>query len=161
MHKATDSLTDPVANVRSALTAVGAQDTVRRFEEKVPTAAAAAAVLGCEVAAITNSLVFELDGEPLLILASGAARVDTALVADQLGTGKIRRARPEFVLEHTGQEVGGVAPVGHPKKLRTILDTSLQEHCVLWAGAGDHNSMFSISYGELARITAAEPLQVR
>ncbi len=143
------------------MTAAGAQDTVRLFEEKVPTAAAAAAVLGCEVAAITNSLVFELDGEPLLILASGAAKVDTALVAAQVGTGKIRRATPDFVLKHTGQEVGGVAPVGHPQKLRTILDTSLQEHLVLWAGAGDHNSMFSISYEELARITDAEPLQVR
>ncbi|WGM22626.1 YbaK/EbsC family protein [Paenarthrobacter sp. OM7] len=152
---------DPVLNVKSALTAAGVADTVQIFEDEVPTAAAAASVLGCEVAAITNSLIFELDGSPLLILASGAARVDTALVADQLGSGKIRRATPDFVLEHTGQQVGGVAPVGHPEKLRTILDTSLQEHPLLWAGAGDHKSMFSISYEELARITAAEPLQVR
>lgn len=161
MHKATELFYEPVRNVRLALTAAGAQDTVRVFEDKVPTAAAAAAVLGCEVAAITNSLIFELDGEPLLILASGAARVDTGLVADQLGTGHIRRAKPDFVLEHTGQEVGGVAPVGHPKKLRTILDTSLQEHPLLWAGAGDHNSMFSISYEELRAITNAEELRVR
>ncbi|WP_416403069.1 YbaK/EbsC family protein [Arthrobacter sp. LFS091] len=152
---------DPVLNVKSALTAAGVSDTVQIFEDKVPTAAAAASVLGCDVAAITNSLIFELDGAPLLILASGAAKVDTALVAAQLGTGKIRRATPEFVLEHTGQEVGGVAPVGHPKKLRTILDSSLREYPLLWAGAGDHNSMFSISYQELARVTNAEPLQVR
>jgi len=78
-----------------------------------------------------------------------------------LGTGKIRRATPEFVLKHTGQEVGGVAPIGHPQKLRTILDSSLREFPLLWAGAGDHNSMFSISYEELARITDAEPLPVR
>ncbi|VXB32123.1 Aminoacyl-tRNA deacylase [Arthrobacter sp. 9V] len=161
MHKATDSIPGSVLNVKSALILAGAQDTVRIFEDKVPTAAAAAAVLGCEVAAITNSLIFELDGAPLLILASGAAKVDTQLVATQLRTAKIRRAKPDFVLEHTGQEVGGVAPLGHPKKLRTILDTSLQEHPLLWAGAGDHNSMFSISYEELARITAAEPLPVR
>ncbi|KUM38827.1 YbaK/EbsC family protein [Arthrobacter sp. EpRS71] len=161
MHKATDPVHDPVLNVRSALTAAGAEDTVRTFEDKVPTAAAAAAVLGCDVAAITNSLIFELDGEPLLILASGAARVDTGLVAEKLGTGKIRRAKPGFVLHHTGQEVGGVAPVGHPRKLRTILDTSLQEHPLLWAGAGDHNSMFSISYEELKTIANAEELQVR
>ncbi|TVU66353.1 YbaK/EbsC family protein [Paenarthrobacter nitroguajacolicus] len=161
MHKATEPVPDPVLNVRSALVAAGAQDTVRIFAATVPTAAAAASELGCNVAAITNSLIFELDGEPLLILASGAAKVDTALVANQLGTGKIRRAKPEFVLEHTGQEVGGVAPVGHPRRIRTLLDTSLQEHPVLWAGAGDHNSMFSISYEELARITGAEPLQVR
>ncbi|MEQ4565733.1 YbaK/EbsC family protein [Paenarthrobacter sp. CAP02] len=152
---------DPVLSVKSALTAAGVSDTVQIFEDKVPTAAAAASVLGCDVGAITNSLIFELDGAPLLILASGAAKVDTALVAAQLGTGKIRRATPEFVLEHTGQEVGGVAPVGHPKKLRTILDSSLREYPLLWAGAGDHNSMFSISYQELARVTDAEPLQVR
>ncbi|MGO4434389.1 YbaK/EbsC family protein [Paenarthrobacter sp. RAF9] len=152
---------DPVLNVKSALTAAGVSDTVQIFEDKVPTAAAAASVLGCDVAAITNSLIFELDGAPLLILASGAAKVNTALVAAQLGTSKIRRATPEFVLEHTGQEVGGVAPVGHPKKLRTILDSSLREYPLLWAGAGDHNSMFSISYQELARVTDAEPLQVR
>ncbi|ABM09809.1 YbaK/EbsC family protein [Paenarthrobacter aurescens] len=161
MHKATELFHDPVLNVRSALIAAGAEDTVRIFKEKVPTAAAAASALGCDVAAITNSLIFDFDGEPLLILASGAAKVDTTMVADQLGIGKIRRARPEFVLQHTGQEVGGVAPVGHPRKIRTLLDISLQAHPVLWAGAGDHNSMFSISYEELARITAAEPLQVR
>jgi len=97
----------PVALVRSALVDAGVGDTVRTFEAGVPTAAAAAEALGCDLAAITNSLVFELSGEPLLVLASGAARVDTGLVAAQLGTGKIRRASPAFVLEHTGQEVGG------------------------------------------------------
>ncbi|GAB2745105.1 YbaK/EbsC family protein [Arthrobacter bambusae] len=161
MHKATEMVPAPVLNVKSALTAAGAQDTVRTFDDEVPTAAAAASLLGCDVAAIANSLVFELDGAPLLILASGAAKVDTALVAASLGTARIRRASPDFVFEHTGQAVGGVAPVGHPQPIRTILDISLQEHPLLWAGAGDHNSMFSISYSELQRITAAQPLKVR
>ncbi|MDF9749224.1 YbaK/EbsC family protein [Arthrobacter sp. ES3-54] len=156
-----DAIPGPVANVKRALTALGAPDTVTVFDSKVPTAAAAAATLGCDVAAITNSLVFDLGGTPLLILASGAAKVDVHKVAEQLGTGKIRRASPEFVLEHTGQEVGGVAPVGHPEKIRTLLDESLSVHRVLWAGAGDHNSMFSISYEDLHRITGAEELQVR
>jgi prolyl-tRNA editing enzyme YbaK/EbsC (Cys-tRNA(Pro) deacylase) len=161
MHKGTELVPAPVLKVKSALTAAGAQDTVRTFDDEVPTAAAAATLLGCDVAAIANSLVFELDGAPLLILASGAAKVDTALVAASLGTARIRRASPGFVLEHTGQAVGGVAPLGHPRPLRTLLDISLQEHPLLWAGAGDHNSMFSISYSELQRITAAEPLKVR
>ncbi|MFC8038176.1 YbaK/EbsC family protein [Paenarthrobacter sp. NPDC057355] len=161
MPKATENIPAPVLNVKSALTTAGVEDTVRIFETHVPTAAAAATVLGCDVAAITNSLIFELDGGPLLILASGAAKVDTALVATQLGTAKIRRATPDFVLQHTGQEVGGVAPVGHPAPIRTILDASLQDHPVLWAGAGDHHSMFSITYQELARITGAEELRVR
>ncbi|MDP9934109.1 YbaK/EbsC family protein [Paenarthrobacter nicotinovorans] len=161
MPKATENIPAPVLNVKSALTMAGVEDTVRIFETQVPTAAAAATVLGCDVAAITNSLIFELDGGPLLILASGAAKVDTALVAAQLGTAKIRRATPDFVLQHTGQEVGGVAPLGHPAPIRTVLDASLREHPVLWAGAGDHHSMFSITYRDLARITGAEELRVR
>ena len=156
-----DAIPGPVANVKRALTALGAKDTVTVFDSKVPTAAAAAATLGCDLAAITNSLVFDLGGTPLLILASGAAKVDVHKVAEQLGMGKIRRASPEFVLEHTGQEVGGVAPVGHPEKIRTLLDESLAAHRVLWAGAGDHNSMFSISYEDLHRITGAEEMPVR
>ncbi|KQR63438.1 aminoacyl-tRNA deacylase [Arthrobacter sp. Leaf337] len=156
-----DSIPEPVANVKRTLTALGADDTVTVFDSRVPTAAAAAATLGCDLAAITNSLVFDVDGAPLLILASGAARVDVRKVAEQLGTGKIRRASPEFVLQHTGQEVGGVAPVGHPEKIKTLLDTSLKTHGVLWAGAGDHNSMFSITYDELQKITGAEEMAVR
>jgi len=156
-----EAIPEPVANVKRALTALGAQDTVTVFATKVPTAAAAAAALGCDVAAITNSLVFDLGGAPLLILASGAARVDVGKVAAQLRSGTIRRASPEFVLEHTGQEVGGVAPVGHPERIRTLLDESLAVHPVLWAGAGDHNSMFSIGYEDLQRITGAEEMPVR
>lgn len=166
MHRVTDDgqpegSSDPVENVRRALTGAGLRDTVTVLPGKVPTAAAAAAALKCDVAAITNSLVFELDGAPLLILASGAAKVDIRYVASQLGSGRIRGAGPDFVLAHTGQEVGGVAPVGHPEKIRTLLDASLEEHAVLWAGAGDHHSMFSISYGELLRITGAQVLPVR
>ncbi|MCU1531946.1 MAG: aminoacyl-tRNA deacylase, partial [Arthrobacter sp.] len=120
-------LPEPVANLKSALRAAGAVDTVTVLNSEVPTAAAAAAALGCDVAAITNSLVFELAGAPLLILASGAAKVDVRMVASQLGAGKIRRATADFVLLHTGQRVGGVAPLGHPEKIRTLLDSSLEE----------------------------------
>jgi prolyl-tRNA editing enzyme YbaK/EbsC (Cys-tRNA(Pro) deacylase) len=151
----------PVGRVRAALVAAGVGDTVRTFPAGVPTASAAAEALGCDLAVITNSLIFDLGGEPLLILASGAARVDTRLVAEELGAGRIRRASPEFVLQHTGQAVGGVAPVGHPEKVRTLLDEALQKHALLWAGAGDHNSMFSITYEELLRITSAEEMPVR
>lgn len=150
-----------VDRVRRAMLAAGLADTVRTFDDDVPTAAAAARVLGCEIGAIANSLVFELDGDPLLILASGAARVDTKLVARQLGVGKIRRASADFVLAHTGQPVGGVAPLGHPTPLRTLIDVHLSAYPVLWAGAGDHRSMLSIAYADLSRVTGAEPLEVR
>ncbi|MDQ4500986.1 YbaK/EbsC family protein [Sinomonas sp. ASV322] len=161
MTGALDGDRPAVDRVRRALLAAGLPDTVTTFDDDVPTAAAAAEVLGCELGAIANSLVFELDGAPLLILASGAARVDTKLVARQLGSGKIKRAAPEFVLEHTGQRVGGVAPVGHPEPLRTLIDVHLRGYPLLWAGAGDHQSMLSISYADLARVTGAEPLEVR
>ncbi|MCT9626331.1 YbaK/EbsC family protein [Pseudarthrobacter equi] len=151
----------PVSRVRTVLVESGIGDTVRRFPAGVPTAVAAAEALDCDVAAITNSLIFDLNGAPLLILASGAARVDTALVADRLGEGRIRRASPDFVLEHTGQKVGGVAPVGHPRRIRTLLDVSLRSHNLLWAGAGDHESMFCITYLDLHRITGAEETAVR
>ncbi|WP_426762786.1 YbaK/EbsC family protein [Pseudarthrobacter sp. 1G09] len=151
----------PVSRVRTALLESGIGDTVRSFPAGVPTALAAAEALDCDVAAIANSLIFELNGAPLLILASGAARVDTGLVADLLGEGRIRRASPDFVLEHTGQVVGGVAPVGHPHRIRTLLDVSLRSHNLLWAGAGDHESMFCITYQDLHRITGADETLVR
>jgi len=150
-----------VEHVRDALLAAGLPDTVIVVDDSVATAATAAAVLGCEVGAIANSLIFECGGEPLLILASGAAKVDVKLLARELGLPKIKRATPEFVLQHAGQPVGGVAPLGHPVPLRTILDTELARYPVLWAGAGSHRAMLSLSYAELARVTGAEPAAVR
>jgi prolyl-tRNA editing enzyme YbaK/EbsC (Cys-tRNA(Pro) deacylase) len=149
-----------VERVVAALRAGGVDAAVRRFEEPVPTAAAAAAVLGCEVGAIANSLVFDADGAPLLVLASGAHRVDTAKVAALVGAERVRRASLEFVFAATGQEVGGVAPVGHPAPLRTVVDVDLATHPLLWAGGGDHYTMFSASYDDLLRVTGGEAAAV-
>ena len=142
-----------VARVAAALSSAGGETGLRTFSEPVPTAAAAAAVLGCPVGAIANSLIFDADGDPLLVLASGAHRVDTAALARTLGVRRIRRASPEFVLEHAGQEVGGVAPVGHPSPLRTVIDPDLAEFPVLWAGGGDHMTMFATSFERLLELT--------
>jgi prolyl-tRNA editing enzyme YbaK/EbsC (Cys-tRNA(Pro) deacylase) len=150
----------PVERVVAALRAGGADAEVRRFETSVPTAVAAAEALGCEVGAIANSLVFDADGEPLLVLASGAHRVDTAKMAALVGAAKVRRATPEFVLAATGQEVGGVAPVGHPAPLRTVVDTDLAAYPVVWAGGGDHLTMFATSYEDLLRLTEGIPAAV-
>jgi prolyl-tRNA editing enzyme YbaK/EbsC (Cys-tRNA(Pro) deacylase) len=150
----------PVDRVVEALQAGGVDADVRRFEQPVPTAAAAAAVLGCEVGAIANSLVFDADGVPLLVLASGAHRVDTGKVAALIGAQRVRRATPEFVFAATGQEVGGVAPVGHPAPLRTVVDVDLAAYPVLWAGGGDHHTMFSVTYQELLDVTGGEAAAV-
>jgi prolyl-tRNA editing enzyme YbaK/EbsC (Cys-tRNA(Pro) deacylase) len=148
-----------VRAVRDALDAAGARTAdgstprVVILDEAVHTAAAAAAALGVEAAQIANSLIFDADGEPLLVLTSGGHRVDSAKVAAGLGIGKLRRATPEFVREHTGQAIGGVAPVGHPKPVRTLVDTALEQFSEIWAGAGVPQAVFPITYAELLRVT--------
>ena len=146
-------MTTPVERVVAALLAGGVDAEVQRFRTPVPTAAAAAEALGCEVGAIANSLVFDADGQPLLVLASGAHRVDTGKVAALVGAARVRRATPEFVLAATGQEVGGVAPVGHPAPLRTVVDVDLAAYRVIWAGGGDHRTMFAATYAQLLELT--------
>jgi prolyl-tRNA editing enzyme YbaK/EbsC (Cys-tRNA(Pro) deacylase) len=150
----------PVDRVVQALENGGVAADVRRFEVPVPTAVAAAEVLGCAVGAIANSLVFEAGGEPLLVLTSGAHRVATKPLARLLDLPKISRATPEFVLAATGQRVGGVAPVGHPVPIRTVVDVWLAKYDTVWAGAGDHLSMFPTSFDELLRLTRGKPAEV-
>lgn len=150
-------MTEPVT---AALRAAGIEADVRRFDDPVPTAVAAAQALGCEVGAIANSLVFDADGSPLLVLASGAHRVDTVTVAALVGAQQIRRASAEFVLAATGQEVGGVAPTGHPERLRTVVDIDLAGHPRLWAGGGDHHTMIGLTYDDLVQLTGGTPAAV-
>ncbi|NMO55779.1 YbaK/EbsC family protein [Actinoplanes sp. TBRC 11911] len=143
-----------VTAVRGALAAAGGNaPEVVILDEAVHTAAAAAAALGVEVGQIANSLIFDADGEPLLVLTSGAHRVDTDRVAAALGITRLRRATPEFVREHTGQAIGGVAPLGHPKPVRTVVDRDLARFPVIWAAGGVPRAVFPISYAELVRVT--------
>ncbi|GAA4806095.1 YbaK/EbsC family protein [Nocardioides caeni] len=128
--------------------------------DSVHTAALAAAALGCEVGAIANSLLFDADGSPVLVLTSGAHRVDTGLLAERIGTGPLRRATPDFVREHTGQAIGGVSPIGHPTPLTTYVDPWLQRHDVLWAAAGHPAAVFSTTHDELLALTGATPVEV-
>jgi len=124
------------------------------------TAAQAAAALGVEVGAIANSLVFVSDGEPLLVMTSGAHRVDTAALAAQLGRGSIDRATPEQVRQATGQAIGGVAPTGHPRPLTTIVDEALAAFPQLWAAGGTPHTIFPLSFDELVRLTAGTVAKV-
>jgi prolyl-tRNA editing enzyme YbaK/EbsC (Cys-tRNA(Pro) deacylase) len=155
-----DPYSAAATTVRQHLAKAGAAGEIRLLTEPVPTAAAAAEALGCDVGAIANSLIFEADGVPLLILASGAHRVHPGRLAQRIGMGKIRRADPGFVLAHTGQEVGGVAPVGHPSPLRTVVDQALAAYPVVWAGGGDEHTMFATSFDELVKITGGTPADV-
>jgi prolyl-tRNA editing enzyme YbaK/EbsC (Cys-tRNA(Pro) deacylase) len=150
----------PVDRVLAALQAAGIEADVRRFDDPVPTAVAAAEALGCELGAIANSLVFDADGEPLLVVASGAHRVDTGKVAALIGAQRVRRASAEFVLAATGQEVGGVAPAGHPAPLRSVVDVDLAAFPLLWAGGGDHHTMVGLTYDDLVTLTGGTPAAV-
>ena len=143
-----------------ARTADGAAPQVILLDEAVHTAPAAAEALGVEVGQIANSLIFDADGEPLLVLTSGAHRVDTAKVAAVLGIAKLRRAAPEFVREHTGQAIGGVAPLGHPKPVRTLVDTALEQFAEIWAAGGVPQAVFPITYAELLRVTSGTATDV-
>ena len=109
--------------------------------------------LGVDVGAIVKSLVFELDGEPVLLLVSGAHRVDVRRCGERLG-GTLVPASPELVTEVTAQPVGGVAPLGHPTNLPTYVDRALEAHPLLWAAGGYPNTVFRTTYRELLRITA-------
>src|SRR3954447_4444645 len=149
-----------VAEVVQLLRAAGAAGQVRELPDSAHTAAAAATQLGVGGGAIANSLVFDVGGEPLLVLTSGAHRVDEARVADLLGVPSVTRATPEFVRRHTGQPIGGVAPVGHPAPIGTLVDVELARHATVWAAAGHPHTVFPTSYDELLRLTEGPPAEV-
>ena len=143
-----------------AVNGSGQPSEIRVLPDAVTTAVAAAAALGVEVGAIANSLIFAADGEPVLVLTSGAHRVDTAKVAALLGVSGLKRATPDFVRDHTGQTIGGVAPLGHPKQLRTLVDTALEQYDEVWAAGGVAHAVFPTTYRELVRLTAGTPTDV-
>ncbi|MFG1999972.1 YbaK/EbsC family protein [Spirillospora sp. NPDC048911] len=146
--------------VTSALRATGAAGEVIELPESAPTAQAAADQLGCEIGAIANSLIFNADGAPLLVLTSGAHRVDTTRIAALVGAEKVKRATPEFVRAATGQPIGGVAPVGHPAPVRTLVDVWLKKYDQVWAAGGHPHTVFPTSFDELLRITGGDPAEV-
>ncbi len=146
--------------VRNALDKAGVKGVIVETAESSPTAVAAAEQLGIFVGQIANSLVFEADGAPLLVMTSGAHRVDTDRLAAQLGCDVIRRPGADFVREHTGQPIGGVAPVGHPQPLTTIVDEALGQYDEIWAAAGHPHYVFPTNFAELVAMTNGQVLSV-
>ena len=142
-----------------ALRAAGVDTEPRHLEDSTRTAKDAAAALGCEVGAIASSLFFLAGDEPLLVLTSGAHRVDEARVGELVGA-PLRRAFADEVRTHTGYAIGGVAPLGHPAPLRTLVDMALQAYPVVWAAAGHPHSVFPTTYDELLTLTAGTPAVV-
>jgi len=149
-----------ITRFRDAHTRLGGRGEVVILPDSVHTAALAAEALGCEVGAIANSLLFDADGRPVLILTSGAHRVDTDKAAATIGVPSLKRAKPEFVRQHTGQVIGGVSPIAHPAPVPTYLDTWLQKYDVVWAAAGHPAAVFSTTYDELAAMTGGPTIDV-
>jgi prolyl-tRNA editing enzyme YbaK/EbsC (Cys-tRNA(Pro) deacylase) len=147
--------------VDAILAAHGCRGRVRLLPDAAPTAAAAAGQVGVEVGAIANSLVFATpDDQPVLVMTSGAHRVDTDKVAELLGVPSLRRAPAELVYAATGQRIGGVAPVGHPAPLVTLVDVALADHPEVWAAGGIPHAVFPTTYDELLRLTGGRPAEV-
>lgn len=149
-----------VVRVTDRLAELGAGGSVKVLDGSARTAAQAAEQLGIEVAQIANSLVFSADGTPLLVLASGGHRVDTTKVAALVGAASVDRADADFVRTHTGFAIGGVAPVGHPEPLRTLVDTALGQYDEVWAAAGHPHAVFPTTYDELLRLTGGTAADV-
>jgi prolyl-tRNA editing enzyme YbaK/EbsC (Cys-tRNA(Pro) deacylase) len=147
---------ESVQRVRAALERAGVASEILELPGAARTAKAAAGFLGCDVAQIANSLVFRgrSSGEALLVMSSGARRVDLDRLAAHAGE-PVAKADADFVRERTGFVIGGVAPAGHPGALRTFVERSLAAHPVLWAAAGHPHTVFRISYADLLRVTGA------
>ena len=146
--------------VHEALRAAGIAGEIVVLPDAASTAALAASALGVEVGAIANSLVFWSDDAPLLVMTSGAHRVDTTALAERLGRGDIRRATPDQVREATGQAIGGVAPTGHPAPLVTIVDDALAAYSEIWAAGGTPHTVFPLTYDELVRLAGGTVMRV-
>jgi prolyl-tRNA editing enzyme YbaK/EbsC (Cys-tRNA(Pro) deacylase) len=147
--------------VHEALAERGVQSTIVYLERAARTSAEAAAAVGCRVDQIAKSLVFRLvtSGAPLLVIASGANRVDEARVAALVGE-PLGKADADFVRAHTGFAIGGVPPLGHPAPLTTLIDEHLLKWERIWAAAGHPHTVFPLTPSELVRITGARVVAV-
>ncbi|QPP08437.1 YbaK/EbsC family protein [Streptomyces bathyalis] len=134
---------------------------IRAFPDATRTAAQAAEAIGCELSQIVKSLVFEADGEPVLVLMDGASRVDVGLVRAELGAGTVSRAGADLVRRATGYAIGGVPPFGHVSRMRVLADRGLLAHGTVWAAAGTPHTVFALAPGELIAHAGGSVVDVR
>lgn len=149
-----------IERVRAALHEQGIEAQPVEFAESTRTAADAAAAIGTTVAQIAKSLVFQADGQPVLVIASGVNRVDTGKVGALLNA-KMTRADADVVRAATGFPIGGVPPVGHATTLRTLIDADLLTFDTIWAAAGTPNAVFQTTPADLVRMTGGEVADIK
>ncbi len=154
------ALKEASLRVARALEALGLEIHIVQFPQSTRTAKEAAAAVGTDVAQIVKSLVFLAGGEPVLLLVSGANRVDVGKVSQLLGK-QLERADAETVRQVTGFAIGGVPPVGHPRRLTTLIDRDLLRYDTVWAAAGTPNAVFPISPQDLVRVTEGQVVDLK
>ena len=142
--------------VAAAASAAGLKIAVRRFPEGTRTADDAARAVGCDVAQIVKSLVFEADGKPVIALISGADRLDPNRLASALGAERVERAKGDAVRAATGFAIGGVPPIGHIRPVPILMDRRLLRHAEVWAAAGLPDAVFSVEPHDLLRASGAQ-----
>ncbi len=151
-----------VKRFQEAATLLGITGQVNVLAESARTAVDAANSLGIEVGQIASSLIFKLpSGNPLLIITSGRHRVDTDLVAKNLGAAELGRADANYVKEVSGYSVGGVSPIGWTSQPEiTLIDEALNDYDVVWAASGHPHAVYPTTYLELITCTGAQPMVV-
>jgi len=153
----TEPLSQSAARFQEAITGLGFAGRVVQLETTTRTARDAAQAIGCGVGQICKSLLFqgELSGEPVLVIASGANRVDEnqigEIVAEPVGM-----AQADYVRERSGYAIGGVPPFGHPVRLRTIVDADLLQYPTVWAAAGHPRAVFELTPTDLVRVSEGQ-----
>ena len=153
-------MSDSVERVRVALAAAGHADTITMFPDGTRTAQDAATAVGCTVAQIAKSIVLRAGEQVVLVIASGANRVDLAKISARLGQ-PVKPAEGRWVRDNTGFAIGGVAPVGHANPPRIFIDADLMTLDSVWAAAGSPRHVFRTSAAELTRMTGGETADVK
>ena len=150
-----------VKRVIAALAEHGLTGEVNVLSDSARTAQEAASALGIEVGQIASSLIFKLpDGSPLLVITSGRHRVDTDLVAKNLGVEKLGRVDADYVKEKSGFSIGGVAPIGWVSPATILIDQALNDYEIVWAAAGHPYAVYPTTFAELLECTGAKPMIV-
>ncbi len=154
-------LSSNAQRVQDALRAAGSAAVVREFEQACRTSAEAAAVLSCDIAQIAKSVIFRgaASGRSILVITSGAQRVDTAKVAQLTGETPAK-ADADYVREHTGFVIGGVAPLAHTKPGLVLMDETLLAFPTVFPAGGTPQALFEIAPAELVRVSGARVADV-
>lgn len=155
-------LSPTAQKVQDLLTEQGLDCTVIEFAESTRTAQEAADRAGCQLGQITKSLIFKGadSGKPILVLTSGANRVNEKLISSYAGE-PIGRADADFVRTVTGFAIGGVPPIGHAQQIETYLDEDLLQYPTIWAAAGTPNAIFELTPADLRAMTAAHVARIK